>query len=171
MENDGDRVGSITSRLVMHPRLEAISCLVVPLGAVTIHVPSRARQRWRQMCREEQVQEGQMLSGLIRARQELLDEAASEVVDKVPSRPDTLQPSERIPESCRFDADALDGALEIFGFARNEIECPDLFMRAVVTYARHLIAHRSLHEYDIMHEVIRAETGYRLAKLAGRRCR
>ncbi|CAE7514787.1 unnamed protein product [Symbiodinium sp. CCMP2592] len=142
----------------MHPRLQAISCLVVPLGAVTIHVPSRTGQRWRQMCREEQVQEGQMLSGLIRARQELLDEVASEVVDKVPSRPDTLQPSERIPESCRFDADALDGALEIFGFAGNEIECPDLFMKAVVTYARHLIAQRSLHEYDIMHEVIRAET-------------
>ena len=27
------------------------------LHEVTIHVPSRARQRWRQMCREEQVQE------------------------------------------------------------------------------------------------------------------
>lgn len=152
----------------MHPRLQAISCLVVPLGAVTIHVPSRARQRWRHMCGEEQVNEGQMLSGLINARQELLDEVASEVVDKVPSRPDPLQPSERVPESCRFDAAALDGALEIFGFARNEIECPDLFMKAVVTYARHLIAQRRLHEYDIMHEVIRAETGYRLAKLAGR---
>lgn len=67
-----------------------------------------------------------------------------------------------------FDTATLEGSLELFGFARAEVDCTKAFVEATVMYGRHLLQAGKLHEYDIMHEVIRAETGYRLAKLSGR---
>lgn len=67
-----------------------------------------------------------------------------------------------------FDAATTDGALEWFGFARAEIDCTEDFIQATITYGRHLVSTKGLSSYDLMHEVIRAETGYRLARLSGR---
>lgn len=66
-----------------------------------------------------------------------------------------------------FDVALAEGALELFGMARSEVDCPEQFMQAAITYGRHQLESKSLADYDIMHELIRAETGYRLAKLNG----
>lgn len=61
----------------------------------------------------------------------------------------------------------LDSAFELLGAAGTELVCPQEFMRAVMLQGRRHLDAQTLLEYDIMHEVIRAETGYRLARLNG----
>eukprot|EP00913_Durusdinium_trenchii_P025303 g23754.t1 len=52
--------------------------------------------------------------------------------------------------------------------AGTELDCPEIFMKAVVIYGRHLLSQKRLHEFDILHEVIRAETGYKSNKMSGK---
>ncbi|CAK8998791.1 unnamed protein product [Durusdinium trenchii] len=123
---------------------------------VTVQVPASSLERWRRMCREEQQDEGSLLSGLITTRQELLD---AEIVPRpVATGVPTASSSEA--GSCgRFGYQSPDDAKDIFSFARTELDCPEIFMKAVVIYGRHLLSQKRLHEFDILHEVIRAEPG------------
>ncbi|CAK9011314.1 Rhamnosyl O-methyltransferase [Durusdinium trenchii] len=132
---------------------------------VTVQVPASSLERWRRMCREEQQDEGSLLSGLITTRQELLD---AEIVPRpVATGVPTASSSEA--GSCgRFGYQSPDDAKDIFSFARTELDCPEIFMKAVVIYGRHLLSQKRLHEFDILHEVIRAETGYKSNKMSGK---
>lgn len=114
-----------------------------------------------------------MLRGWLSIRQEELAgrrgtelpaRRAAESVGSVPSEDMVL-----VPEPCPHDlaVGTSDGALELFGFARSEIDCAAEFIEATISYGRQLLSSGRLAEYDIIHEVIRAETGYRIARLSG----
>lgn len=62
---------------------------------------------------------------------------------------------------------SLARAGELIGTAGTELACPEAFMRAVMLQGRHHLDAQTLLEYDIMHEVIRAETGFRLTRING----
>lgn len=139
---------------------------------LNVEIHGTSHQRWLLMCEEEQSSSAEMLRGLVTTRWAAIQDrlagnsrGAEAIATKVSGAapPTELQP-------CPYDLDTSspEGALELFGFARAELECPEEFLRASVVYGRYLLTGQKLLEYDIMHEVIRAETGYRLAKINGR---
>jgi len=132
-------------------------------------LPRMSQHRLLSMCGGEGVSLSQMVQNWIHAR---WDAAQGEglfggtgFVTKQPKMVVALA-----PEPCphNFDVDTGEGAFELLGLARAEIDCTEIFLRAVINYGRQLLRQNKLHSYDIMHEVIRAETGYRLAKFHGK---
>jgi len=132
-------------------------------------VPATLR-RWSRMCADEEVPRAEMLRGWVSTRWDLVRSRLSAEVardDTHPSDGTDVLADAACPHV--FDVRSPHGALELFGFARAELECPEAFLRAATTYGRHLLHERKLLDYDIMHEVIRAETGYRLARINKKR--
>eukprot|EP00434_Breviolum_minutum_P015144 symbB.v1.2.013356.t1/scaffold942.1/size149982/7 len=131
-----------------------ILALAVSVQAVqvTVQIPSNSLKRWQQMCRDEQQDEGGLLSSLISTRKEILDAQPG-----APAPPKTLQPiTEKVASTpskrCQRFKLTVDGAQEVLGLARTELDCPDVFMKAVVIFGRVLLSQQRLLQYDILHE-------------------
>lgn len=155
----------------MEPCRNALLAITLSAGvsAMThLQLPVSSLQRWQQMCNQEDIQQAGMLESLVTSRWEVLEELR---VRKLPSAAEEKAAAEQLSMGCsaELDPSSIEGVLDIFGFERTEIDCPEKFMRAVMTYGRHLLAKRELLKFDIMHEVIRAETGYRMAKINRKR--
>ncbi|CAE8596454.1 unnamed protein product, partial [Polarella glacialis] len=149
--------------VVGEARLVEVERVVVPL-----RLTPDSLSRFRHMCAEEGSSEAELLRNLVSARWEVLEERrAPATAARASSEGDMASASRGCGPG--FDMFTPEGAFEIFGFARTEIDCPERFMQAAVTYGRHLLHEKRLLDFDIMHEVIRAETGYRLAKISGKR--
>lgn len=156
---------------------------------VQVRLAHPTMSRLELMCSEEGRKHNDFLDGWIKERWKVVQEAKAtrqkvepkavpegltaqhKAVSKVPEAPPRAQAATIngkvavCPYS--FDVSSVNGALELFGFARSELDCPDAFMRATITYGKHLVKTNKLKEYDIMHELIRAETGYRILKRSG----
>eukprot|EP00928_Gymnodinium_smaydae_P038741 TRINITY_DN26648_c0_g2_i1.p1 TRINITY_DN26648_c0_g2~~TRINITY_DN26648_c0_g2_i1.p1 ORF type:complete len:545 (-),score=124.55 TRINITY_DN26648_c0_g2_i1:37-1671(-) len=145
---------------------------------LVVKLAASVSSRLALMCHEEGVSEDRMLQGWIEARQDLLSQppagSSSGSSRKLVAGSRAARGQDESGEvaaapACphAFDLASLDGCQEVFGVARAEVLCPESFIRAVITFGGHLLESQSLDSYDIMHEVIRAETGYKVARLNG----
>lgn len=143
----------------------ALSALGLASGGEVIQplrlqVTAKTRAKWLVMCGEEGASQAEMLGEIVQARWDTLQPLLTQ---------DDTDRVAALPPACPLahDPSTVEGSLELFGVARAEIDCPERFLQAAITYGRHLLREQRLHDYDIMHELIRAETGYRLARING----
>lgn len=138
-------------------------------ATLRVALSSSAAKRWSLMCREEETLRSDMLRGWIDTRWDVVNSQRAELEDVEPAaaRPVAKAAPVPPPVPCPYDYDVKTaaGAIELLGTARAEIECTAQFMQATINHGRRLLREKQLHTYDIMHEVIRADTGYRLQHL------
>jgi len=122
------------------------------------------------MCGEERASPSEMLRGWVDARWEAVQAQAGQG-EAAPAPTSVAEaraaPPPRPPCPHDYDVATAEGALELMGSGRAELDCTEEFMQATVNYGRQLLREDKLRTFDIVHELIRAETGYRFHKMNG----
>mmetsp|Transcript_86754 Transcript_86754/g.198020 ORF Transcript_86754/g.198020 Transcript_86754/m.198020 type:complete len:510 (+) Transcript_86754:14-1543(+) len=138
------------------------------LGSLKLELSEDAYSKLQIMCEEEGISEEEMLKQWVNGRWAALypeDLDPEEILKTAESHPLV----EQIDTSdCGLTLDPGVNAREIFAAPKAELACPELFIRAVIRFGDELVRNDQLLTFDILHEVIRADTGYRINRDNGR---